>query len=167
MNLRNCRIKGASTIKTLLAVPGLLLVALLFAFVFCEARKAYWDYQVREMCAKDGGIKVYETVKLPPDKFNEWGQVKFDVRMKGYSQPGEEYYYEWDIQHYHEGNPEVWRNHFILYHVAEKKMVGEALGYNRRGGDFPGPWHESSFGCPHDGNLVILKQHVFKSANKE
>jgi hypothetical protein len=29
------------------------------------------------MCAKDGGIRVYEMVKLPPEKFNEWGQVNF------------------------------------------------------------------------------------------
>lgn len=26
----------------------------------------YYDEQMRELCAKDGGVRVYETVSLPP-----------------------------------------------------------------------------------------------------
>lgn len=40
----------------------------------CE--KWQLDQQVRERCAKDGGIKIYETVKLPPNSFDQWGMVK-------------------------------------------------------------------------------------------
>lgn len=32
--------------------------------------KAYYDRQVRELCAKDGGVRVYETVTLPAEKCN-------------------------------------------------------------------------------------------------
>ncbi|MBK7812955.1 MAG: hypothetical protein IPJ52_00920 [Rhodocyclaceae bacterium] len=37
------------------------------------------DAEVKRLCAIDGGIKVYETVKLPADKFNQWGQTQ-DIR---------------------------------------------------------------------------------------
>lgn len=45
--------------------------------------KAHYDRQVREMCAKDGGVRVYETVRLPADKFDKWGNV--GIHEKGYA----------------------------------------------------------------------------------
>jgi hypothetical protein len=32
---------------------------------------------VDRLCAKDGGLKIYETVTLPPEKFNEYNQINF------------------------------------------------------------------------------------------
>lgn len=32
-----------------------------------EGEKWLLDRQVRELCAKDGGVKVYETMRLPPE----------------------------------------------------------------------------------------------------
>ncbi len=31
--------------------------------------------EVDRLCAIDGGLKIYETVSLPPEKFNEYGQI--------------------------------------------------------------------------------------------
>ena len=42
-------------------------------------RKAQMDKEVDRLCAVDGGIKVYETVKLPADQFNEWGEDRKSV----------------------------------------------------------------------------------------
>ena len=58
--------KTALTILIAILTPALL--------VGCE--KARLDQQVKELCAKDGGIKVYETVKLPPERFDQWGLIK-------------------------------------------------------------------------------------------
>ena len=33
------------------------------------------DAEVRRLCEKDGGIKVYETVKLPAERFDEYGRI--------------------------------------------------------------------------------------------
>ncbi|MBS1186041.1 MAG: hypothetical protein H6R04_59 [Burkholderiaceae bacterium] len=60
--------------------PALIWLALLFCLLVlggCEREKDRLDLQVRELCAKDGDIRVYETVVLPPEKFNKWGQVNF------------------------------------------------------------------------------------------
>lgn len=123
----------------------------------CE--KARLDDQVRELCAKDGGVKVYETVKLPPEKFDKFGVVT--IPMKKDAKAGDEYYYEWDIQYYKEGNPEMWRSEHRIVRAIDKKVLGISVRYARRGGDMPGPWHESSFGCPQIGNQPQLEQSVF------
>lgn len=158
---------GAGLLKTLLIIPGTIVVLLLLAVGFFEGRKAYWDYQVRGMCEKDGGVKVYETVKLLPEKFNQWDQVSFQIPTKQNAKPLDDYYFEWDVQHYLQGNPEVWRNHFTLVRARDKKILGETIGYSRRGGDFPGPWHESSSGCATEADISVLKKHIFNSTDRE
>lgn len=159
--------RGASLVKKLLFIPLALVVLLLLTIGFFEGRKAYWDYRVKEMCEKDGGVKVFEAIKLPSEMFNQWGQVSFQIPLKYNAKSSDEYYFEWDIQYYQRGSPEVWRNHFTLIRVIDKKILGEAIGYSRRGGDFPGPWHESSYGCSPSADISILKQHIFRSIDRE
>ena len=52
------------------------IILLIAALLLSGCEKARLDQQVKELCAKDGGIKVYETVKLPADRFDQWGMVK-------------------------------------------------------------------------------------------
>jgi hypothetical protein len=48
------------------AVLGLFVLAWLAGFFwYGGGQNYYYDAQVKRMCATDGGIKVYETVKLP------------------------------------------------------------------------------------------------------
>lgn len=108
--------------------------------------KAYYDRQVREMCTKDGGVRVYETVRLPAEKFDKWGNV--GIHEKGYAKPTDEYYYESDIHYYRQGNPTLLRSRSWVVRQSDGKVLGEAISYGRGGGDLPGPWHGSSFHCP-------------------
>jgi hypothetical protein len=142
-----------------------LLVMLLWigiSFWYGGGRKIYFDEKVKELCAKDGGVKVFEAVKLPPGKFDKYGVVQIPMRKD--FKPDDEYYYDWNIQYFKQGNPELWRSHFILYRANDRKILGEAIGYSRRGGDLPGPWHASSFGCPSDADISVVKQRVFQTA---
>lgn len=50
------------------------------------------DAKVRELCEKDGGIQVYETVTLPAERFNEHGQIR--IPYKEITKPEDDYYYE-------------------------------------------------------------------------
>jgi hypothetical protein len=120
------------------------------------------DKLVDELCAKDGGIKVYETVTLPKERFNEWGQ--FQVSDRRYIKPADEYYTEHTNIYYKNGIPinddshkdeamEVWQFHYKLYRKIDNKLLGESIGYSRRGGDPVGPWHMSSYHCPENDNL--------------
>lgn len=119
---------------------GLALVSL----TGCE--KYRLDAEVRELCAKDGGIKVYETVRLPPDKFDRYGNLK--INSKDDINESDSYYYIREISYLKKGDPELWRTHVVIVRRNDKKILGESIRYTRRGGDIPGPWHPSSFVCP-------------------
>ena len=140
--------------KSLVFITATTAILLLAA---CE--KDRLDAQVKELCAKDGGIKVYETVKLPPEKFDKYGAVK--IPSKQDAKPEDQYYYKSSMHHYKSGNPEMWQLHFTVYRNIDNKLLGEAISYARRGGDMPGPWHASSFGCPENADISDLKKHIF------
>lgn len=126
--------------------------------------KAYYDRQVRELCAKDGGVRVYETVRLLPELVG-----KFRIPTTPYQKlkDTDKYYSEWNEQNYREGNPSIRRDHFLVYRRADMKLLGEAVSYARLGGDLPGPWHESSFSCPEDSGNSVLQQRIFVQSRGE
>lgn len=153
---------GASIPGMLLAIPVLLLILLILAIGFYEARKAYWDYQVRELCAKDGGIRVYETVKFPPEKFNEWGQVNFYKPTLEERALGENYQLRTNTVYYRKDNPQMSRSHIQIIREADQKLLGESISYGRGGGDMPGPWHGSSYNCPSiEYGYIELFKNIF------
>lgn len=126
--------------------------------------KAYYDRKVREMCAKDGGVRVYETVSLLPELVD-----KFRIPTTPYQKlkDTDKYYSEWNEQNYREGNPSIRRDHFLVYRRSDMKLLGEAVSYARLGGDLPGPWHGSSFSCPEDSGNSVLQQRIFVQSKGE
>ena len=142
------------------AVVGLSIAALLGLLWLAAGEKWLADRQVRELCAKDGGVKVYETVRLPPERFNKYGLLRIPDKRNAKS--GDEYYTEWNTQILTEGNPSIRRDHFLLYRKSDQKLLGEAVSYARLGGDMPGPWHGSSFRCPDRADDVSLERRVFQ-----
>ena len=110
----------------------------------CE--KARLDEEVRRLCAKDGGIKVHETVRLAPDKFDKFGNPVIPSKEK--SKLEDEFFYEHELQYLKKGNPEIWRSSSRIVRRKDGKVMGESIRYTRRGGDVPSPMHDSSFTCP-------------------
>lgn len=131
-------------------------VALLFvvwfggAFWMVIGKKEYYDAQVRELCAKDGGVKIYESVTLPADKFNKWGQINFADPTQGENSLGADYLVEENSRSLRAENeqPTLIRRHYRVFRRSDRKLLGERISYSRRGGDLPGPWNPSSFSCP-------------------
>ena len=145
-------------------LPSLLFAVMLLPLLAgCE--KDRLDAQVRDLCAKDGGVKVYETVKLPPEEFDKYGAVRIPSKQDAKSE--DQYYYEWNVLHYKDGNPSMRRDHFLVFRRSDSKLLGEAISYARRGGDMPGPWHPSSFRCPEDSGNSILQQRIFTHSRGE
>ncbi|QDX80633.1 hypothetical protein B9N43_04860 [Denitratisoma sp. DHT3] len=139
--------------------------SLLLALVACSSTpsKSELDAEVRRLCAIDGGIKVYETVGLPADKFNEYGQINFYRATQGENALGPEYSFVEEIRYYQSGNPELWRSLYRVIRRSDGKTLGESIGYSRRGGDALGPWHESSYGCSQEyGDTLLLKRIFLK-----
>ncbi len=133
-----------------------ILLSFLFVLPFISAcasgpSKGQLDDEVRRLCAIDGGIKVYETVKLPPERFDQYGQIR--VPAKWLAKPDDEYYYEGSTNYLIKGNPELLQLRTQFYRKSDNKLLGESILYVRRGGDMPGPWHPSSFSCPQSTDL--------------
>ena len=139
---------------------GMLLFGWLFVPVYLlYGRTALLDAEVRELCAKDGGVKVYETVRLPAERFDKWGNVR--IPSKRDAALADEYYYEIDTTYFRTGNPEVWRSRYWVTRRSDGKVLGESIRYARRGGDIPGPWHPSSFGCPEATTQPSIEKSIF------
>ena len=127
---------------------GIVLMGILIGWPFWEisGKKMYYDAQVDKMCAEDGGIKVYETVTLPPEKFDKHENV--GVTIKKYAKPTDEYYYELDEVVLRKTNPTLVKYTSKIIRRSDNKTLGVQIRYGRGGGDIPGPWHPSSYSCP-------------------
>jgi hypothetical protein len=102
-------------------------------------------------CARLMGGKVYETAPLTPDLLDWAGRIWIPVKAQ--AKTTDKYYMERDTNYYRQGNPEMWRVHIQIIRRSDGRIMGEAIRYSRRGGDMPGPWHDSSFSCPKVWNL--------------
>lgn len=125
----------------------------------CMREKDRLDEEVRTLCAKDGGIKVFEKVLLPANRFDTYGEIR--VPSRDLAKASDDFFYEWDMTYYRKGNPSMWRNHFRLVRRVDGKVLGEGITYSRVGGDFPGPWQDSSFGCPERADIKYVNLQVF------
>lgn len=132
-------------------------------FSCASPSKSEFDAEVKRLCAIDGGIKIYETVTLTADRFDKYGNIY--IPMKSAQRETEDYFLEWRADHLQSGNPSMRRDHFLIYRKADEKLLGEAVSYGRRGGDTPGPWHESSFRCPPEAGDQDLIRRIFRKQN--
>jgi len=122
--------------------------------------KAQLDAEVKRLCAIDGGIKVYETVKLPVARFDKYGNIQIPSKDK--AKPEDDFYYEWEHSYLIKGNPEMWRDNYKIYRRQDRKLLGEDISYIRRGGDLYGPWHDTSFSCSDfRESTVSLEKSIF------
>lgn len=130
------------------------------------------DAEVDRLCAIDGGLKIYETVRLPPEKFNEYNQVNFYRRDRDENALGPEYVWKYETRYLHPGgdpkaNPRMRRVHIRLFRRSDGHLLGESVYYSRYGGDprFLAEYSgapESHYSCPKKGTgEVRLLEGVF------
>ncbi len=150
----------------LLRITVIALVASLWlgvSFWYAGGRKIYYDVEVNRLCRVDGGVKVYETVKLPAEKFDKWGQINFYKPTQGENTLGTEYVYRSTNFSIRQNNPDLRRDHVQIFRKSDMKLLGEVTTYVRGGGDLPGPWQPTAYRCPDGSNAngVVLMNKVF------
>lgn len=136
----------------------LILVASLLLLTGCE--KYALDRQMEELCKKDGGVKVYEIVTLPPEMFDQWGDPFPGWRqrvLQGRPEEmlGSEYRYVVETVYLKKGNPHQLFSEGVLRRYSEKivrisdnKLLGESVVYGRTGGEVILLGHPSGSMCP-------------------
>lgn len=145
--------------KTGKVIGGILLapfVLIALGIAYCEANKAYWDHKVKELCEKDGGVKVFEKLKLTKEEYekNDGKNGAIHVMPERTSLRNHEYAWKSIDTVLHESNPDVWRTEYVTYRKSDRKELGKWITYTRRGGDMPtGISHDSSFSCSDIANF--------------
>ena len=150
---------------------------MLVSLVGCE--KYALDRQMEELCKKDGGLKVYETVTLPRSAFDPTGYL-IRQRLTDPSKPltsyaivsGGEYSISSvrvDIVGGQVGTGFVKkgrlsRHEFVVHRIADKKVLGVEVSYGRTGGEVS-LGHPSSNSCPLTSPNPGLIDAVFKKGN--
>ncbi|MDR1163087.1 MAG: hypothetical protein LBM17_04520, partial [Candidatus Accumulibacter sp.] len=117
-----------------------------------------YDAKIDHLCAVDGGIRVYKTVKLPMNRFDKWGNV--NVHSEEYAKPTDEYFYRATGKHYQTGNPAIIRSVTQMIRRADGNLLGESIRYRREGGNFA-LWIPTSYSCPPIKGLN-LETAIFK-----
>lgn len=130
-------------------------------------RVVYYDWQVKKMCAIDGGITVYETVELPAEMFNQYANRNWILPDKAKAKPSDEYFYEREMVYYHRSDPQVTRQQTLIIRRSDGKVLGEYIHYGRGGGDLPGPWEGSYFLCPGPTNGNNFENSIFVKGDEK
>lgn len=144
------QMRGVSLLKVLLFIPLALVLMLILAVTFYEGRKAYWDYRVREMCAKDGGVKISEIIDVDSHTFeslkNKFGQIDIP-RMGDPRSVGSIVAHSYKDVYIRRSNPEVRRSDLSVIKVSDGSVVATSTTYSRVGGDLLA-LHPSHVSCP-------------------
>jgi hypothetical protein len=163
MSAHNNKQSGFEVIGWLFLLVVAILAFLLLVGGFYEARKAYWDYRVRQMCTKDGGVQILERVaitKAEADLLPRTGG-KLGVADKQLAGANAPVYSDLKTTHLNDWNPEVRREEVEVIRRSDKRVVARWVYYARTGGDVPSIAHPSSFGCPDLARIALDQAQLF------
>ena len=128
---------------------------------YIPGRQSYWDEQVRQMCEKDGGVIVYETIELSQAEYQRLGGMKegFPIPDERHATAATPYVREERRTTIRDSNPTVVRGETLIKRRSDNKVLARSVRYWRTGGDIPtGIAHESYFICPEQ---VDISRRVF------
>jgi hypothetical protein len=136
----------------------------------CE--KYRLDQQMEELCKKDGGVKVYETVTLPPEMFDRFGNPfpGWPNRAE-IDRLGPDYRYVVERIYLKRGDPiqlfskgELIQRVERIFRVSDGKLMGQWILYNRIGGETILLGHPSGKICPDykNANETLIRSVFLK-----
>ena len=153
---------------------GLSAVVLASWYGYVNHRRNYWDDRVREMCAKDGGIKVFERVALSDKRYlGADGSIRIPSkldRMPGYGplplEPKSDdlFYKQIETTIIRRDNPNVVRDDVRVFRSSDGKLLGQATYFGRHGGDLISLEVGSRFRCPLGGESKLVNEVFIISA---
>lgn len=145
-------------------------VAIFLAIVFLAGcagyvpgKKAYWDAQVRELCAKDGGVRIFEKLRLSQQDLRllSYKNGVIGVLDERLADPNAPVYGVSGKEVLRKANPSISRTEGSIVRRRDKKIMASWVVYHRVGGDFPSHAYPSSFECPDLTKIGDELQEVF------
>lgn len=160
-----------------------MLITMTLAMVLLTGCEKYeLDRRMEDLCKKDGGVRVYETVILPSEMFDQNG-YPFPPNMRTDSPSkvttsqvtqeamlGGHYRFLSQITYLKRGDPVrgegvLMRFSEQVIRVSDGKILGEAVSYGRSGGDFIAYAHFTSNHCPLKQGSNAATRAVFTKGN--
>lgn len=129
----------------------------------CEARKAYYDWQVRKMCEKDGGVTVIERVTLSREEYKQLGGAVGEMPLPEADEHSRSLFFSTTvIEQLRSSEPQIYRRETQIVRRSNRKVVSRQIQYGRIGGDFPTFAHPSSFGCSDLRMQLDIEKQTFQ-----
>lgn len=130
---------------------------------YVPGRQSYWDAKVREMCAKDGEVQIFEKLRVSKADLNFLSVVegRISLPVKELAHPKAPAYAEITRTYLRQANPEVSRNEVTIVRRTDQATIARWIVYGRFGGDLPSPGHPSSFSCPDQRKILADLQELF------
>jgi len=140
-------------------------VATTLCLMACTPERDRLDAEVRRLCAIDGGIKVYETVTLPPEKFNEYGQPRIpngkDHTGFGYFSVGTDQHIAGRLKG--EVGAKLYRSEMKIFRTSDGRLLGQEVAYYRSGGELTeGAVMWEGYSCPKRESWALEKKMFLK-----
>ncbi|KAB2875821.1 MAG: hypothetical protein F9K36_04305 [Burkholderiaceae bacterium] len=141
----------------------MVVVALLAAVGWRPMQKFRLDREVDRLCALDGGVRVFEVVRLPKENFGPNGEL-FPQYRHLYSTRGHlgpDYVAILENKLLIDGDPALQRVRVAVVRKSDGRILGEFVDYKRSGGDLPGPWEPSRKSCSSSVESGRFYQRLF------
>lgn len=153
-----------------LLLKNALLCGLLTAVASCSGcvtpSQAYWDAKVKELCEKDGGITVYEKIRLRTEELMELSDYFGAIRapVEKYIKPYDVLFSERSVTVLNKENPIFKKMETRIFRRSDRKLLGSEITYGRMGLDVQdGYGHSSSYGCGDiDGFLTNINKYIYE-----
>ena len=121
--------RGASLIAWLLMITASIVVSLILVVGFYEGRKSYWDWKVKELCAKDGGVRIFERIAISKEQANSMPKVNdfLGLTPEVLAKPSAPAYLVMRSVVLREGDPTVIRHENQIVRRSDRRIVGQAV----------------------------------------
>lgn len=131
---------------------------------YVPGAKAYWDAKVNDMCEKDGGVKIYDTVRISNTEIQLLPKIggEIDIPNKSSAASTSPVYSEFTATDIRDKNPRVSRMESRIIRRADAKVVATWVMYSRSGADLRTGFSEpTSFLCPKPKLIRSELQRLF------
>lgn len=130
------------------------------ALAGCSPEVIYVDWKIDRLCAKDGGLRVFETAEAPRALLREDGSLDLNVLQR--TRPEDPFYLEHFSETLKSREPEIIRSEYRLWRSSDHKLIATTISYIRPTQNVGVPlFSHQAYTCPSAGELYKLAIAAF------
>ena len=126
-------------VATLVEVSAILATIVILAGCagYVPGAKPYWDSKVKEMCEKDGGVRIFQKLRISSHEAEllSSGNGELGIPVKQLAKPNSPAYAVLTTTTVRKGTPSVTRTESTIYRRSDQAVLAQWVVYTRSGGD--------------------------------